>query len=574
MKNRLWAKALIVCVASLTVGCAQTEFNSLPLAPVSASVPAPFSAPGLTVAADFTNPQNNIGEVFDFFDVSVRTERANPKGVPAHFGRRKLVNTVRALGGWRNQDISGDTYQWDGAKYIYNFDAATDRIDAWLENDWDIFQIVLDNPPWAFQRGYKFVETPNGIDYLAKDRVGVYGNGLPPNDAAAWNAYIQAFMQHLIKTYGEDTVLSWRFRVGSEIDTRPQHWAGTRQQFFDHYKNTVDAVHAVLPSVAIGAQFREASFKGRYVDYTGNKENAYVLHFVEWAKKNKAHYDFIGISYYPIIVKESDLDPDHVYDFDLAPIRQHPDFDSNASLEIHEFKLISKMQKGGFVSVATSHGASFFAMFSKMILENNIKDVYQWGNQHKGRYSPEAMTQMALHGMIGNQLFSSQTLGRPKIPGNQVDAIFSRSHDRSEFDVLLYNFNAADLSYQPAELTRVELRVDRPVGSKFKVRVGKINRFSNLTDKFYAEFPKAAVLEKDGGWRVAQIHDTAAVNKRLNKDGQKKFQRMQSRHNKANTADWNDWQQAQVSKNMNGEAVIRIDTPIESFGVQKLEIRF
>jgi hypothetical protein len=566
MKNRLRLKALILGAAILTGGCAQTESNRLPFDPVS--------APGLTVAADFTDPQNNMGEVFDFFDVSVRTERANPKGVPAHFGRKKLVNTVRTLGGWRNEDISGDTYQWDGKKYIYNFDAATDRIDDWLRNDWDIFQIVLDNPPWAFQRGYTFVETPNGTDYLAKDRVGVYGNGLPPNDASAWNAYIQAFMQHLINTYGEDTVLSWRFRVGSEIDTRPQHWAGTRQQFFDHYKNTVDAVHAILPTATIGAHFREASFKSRYVDYTGNKEDSYALPFVKWAKDNKAHYDFIGVSYYPIIVNEASLDPEHIYSIDIAPIREHPDFNPDAGLEIHEFKLISKMQKGGFISVATSHGASFFAMLSKMILERDIKNVYQWGNQRNGHYSPDAMTQSMLHGMLGNQLFSSQTLGQTKITDNQVDGIFSRSDDGSKIDVLMYNFNAKDFSYQRPELTRVELRVDRAIGSEFRFRVGKINRFSNPTDKFYADFPKAGILEKNGGWRIAKVHHTAAVNKRLNEAGQKEFVRSLSKQVKTNAPNWSNWQKARVVGNMKGEAVIRIDTPIESFGVQKLEIRF
>ena len=208
-----------------------------------------------------------------------------------------------------------------------------------------IYQIVLDNPPWAFQRGYQFVETANGKDYLAKDRLGVYGNGLPPNDPNAWNQYIQAFIKHLVKTYGKEQVLSWRFRVGSEIDTRPQHWSGTRQQFFDHYKNTVEAVHKVLPTAKVGAHFREASFSSQYVDYTGNKENSYAVPFVQWAKHNNVHYDFIAVSFYPHITKSHELDLAHVYRHDIAPIQKHPDFHPNASVEIHEFMFISKMLK-------------------------------------------------------------------------------------------------------------------------------------------------------------------------------------------------------------------------------------
>ncbi|MFP5303633.1 hypothetical protein R2R70_20865, partial [Cobetia sp. SIMBA_158] len=87
----------------------------------------------------------------------------------------------------------------------------------------------------AFQRGYNFVNEPDGIHYLAKDRVGVYGNGLPPKDAKAWHNYISAFIKHLVSTYGEEKVNNWRFRIGSEIDTRPQHWAATQEEFFKHY---------------------------------------------------------------------------------------------------------------------------------------------------------------------------------------------------------------------------------------------------------------------------------------------------------------------------------------------------
>ena len=534
----------------------------------------PTNKPSVVVQADFTDSATQLGEVYDFFDVSVRTERANPKGVPAHFDRTKLVNTVRTLGGWRNQDLNGDTYQWDGEKYIYNFDAATDKIDSWLENDWDIFQIVLDNPPWAFQRGYTFVEKADGKNYLAKDRVGVYGNGLPPNDALAWNTYIQAFFKHLIATYGQEKVLSWRFRVGSEIDTRPQHWAGTRQQFFDHYKNTVEAVHAVLPSAIIGAHFREASFKSRYIDYTGNKENSYAVPFIEWAKLHNVHYDFIAISYYPHITKGHELDLQHVYDHDIAPIQLHPDLRPNTSVEIHEFKFISKMLKAGFVSVATSHGSSFFAMFSKMMLEKNLKEVFQWGNHRNGNYSADAMTQLALHGMLGKQVFASHTTGQSEVEDNEVAGIFSQSADRKDLDILLYNFNKKQFSYQTPETVRVALKVDVPVGSEFNYRIGKINRFNNIEDQFYAEFPQTQIFEKDGGWRINKIHQTAQVNRLLNKHGQSVFQKNKHKYPKANTLNWTDWQAAQVVTNAKGEAVVWIDSKIESFGVQKFEIRF
>ncbi|EWH10509.1 glycoside hydrolase family 39 [Catenovulum agarivorans DS-2] len=563
----------------LAAGCSTAPFQ--PKADNSQSAQA-----STQLFADFTSKQAQIGTIYDFFDVAVRTERGNPKGKPATFGRKAKVNTVRMLGGWYNQDISGDTYQWDGEKYIYNFAAATKRIDAWLDNDWDIFQIVLDNPPWAFQRGYKFVTEPDGKHYLAKDRVGVYGNGLPPKDAQAWNQYIQAFIQHLVTKYGKETVLSWRFRIGSEIDTRPQHWAATRQAFFDHYKNTVNAVKAVLPNATVGAHFREATHKSQYVDYTGNKEDAYAPYFVEWAKQNQVPYDFLAISYYPHITHPHEMDMQQVYQTQIAPILEHPDYNPNASFEIHEYKFIVKMLRAGFVSVATSHNSAFFAMLSKMMLENNIQEVFQWGNMRAGSYSPEAMTQLALHRMVGNKLYKNAISGAPNIEGNIIDGIFSQKADKSGFDILTFNFNKENMSYQKPEPIALELTTNKPAGSQFSYRVAQIDQTSNLDQLFMAEFPKANIPQSQGGWRKDDAHPTASITHALNKTGLKVFQLTKAKYGKINQLKWSEWQEAttQVSAESQVNAklqagsgkgsLIKIYNQLPSFTVQKYQVRW
>lgn len=527
----------------------------------------------MVLSTDFTKDDTKIGPLYDFFDVAVRTERGNPKSKPATFGRPPKVNTVRMLGGWYNQDLTGDTYQWDGEKYVYNFAAATQRIDSWIDNDWDIFQIVLDNPPWAFQRGHTFVEEPDGAHYLKKDKVGVYGNGLPPNDAKAWNKYIQDFITHLIERYGKERVASWRFRVGSEIDTRPQHWAATREEFFDHYSNTVAAIKTVLPRAKVGAHFREASHKSKYVDYTGNKENAYAPYFITWAKQNKVPYDFLAISYYPHITHPHEMDMDKVYANQVAPILEHADYNPEASFEIHEYKFIVKMKRAGFVSVATSHNSAFFAMLSKMMLKQNIKEVFQWGNMRDGSYSPEAMTQLALHSMLGNTVFENATTSDRTVQGNRIDGIFSVRKEGEGMDVLTFNFNNKNVSYLKPEPLTLAMKVDKPAGTRFQYRVAQIDRYTNIEQQFFNDFPKAMIVESQGGWRKADAHPTASVHNALNEEGQSVFHKNRDKYGKMDSLNWSEWQEGKT-EGISQHSDVIIQSLIPSFTVQKYEVRW
>lgn len=532
-----------------------------------------LSPSGITLKADFSDEKNKVGPIYDFFDVAVRTDKASPNSKPADFGQKPQVNTVRMLGGWVSKDVNGDAYKWDGKNFIYDFDKVTSRIDNWINNGWSIFQIVLDNPPWAFQRGLKFVEKPNGIDYLQKDANSVYGNGLPPNDPKAWHKFIADLSKHLVKKYGENTVSSWRFRIGSEIDTRPQHWVGTRQQFFDHYQNTVNALRSVLPDAKVGAHFREASFKGRYVDYTGNTEDAYAPHFISWAKANSIPYDFVAISYYPHIHKPNELDMQHVYEHDIAPIQQHPDWDSAASLEIHEFKLISEMQRAGFVSVSTSHGSSFFAMLAKLMLTKNIKEIFQWGTGKDGNYSPEALTQYALLPMIGNDLYDNTVSGLPLIDGNHIDGIFSKKPNSNEYDLLLFNFNKHSSAHKPPEKVHIDIKIPKLNKIRYQYRIGRINRRNNAEEMFIAAYPKARIPITDGGWWDSSVHPTASGAKGLNPEGMKVYLTNKHTYHESNMLDWSDWQSSEYLSEHDENGSIHIISEINSFAVQKIEIR-
>ncbi len=526
------------------------------------------------ISVDYTNDASNIGEVYNFFDVSVRTERGNlnPKS-SATFGNKAKVNSVRLLGGWYNQDLTADTYLWNGNEYVYNFEPATKRIDEWLDNEWDIFQLVLDNPPWAFQNGYEFVDEPDGVHYLKKDRVGVYGNGLPPSDSEAWNEYIQSFITHLIDRYGKEQVESWRFRVGSEIDTRPQHWSATRQEFFDHYENTVNAIHAVLPSAVVGVHFREATHKSKYIDYTGNKEDAYAPYFVTWAKEKEIPYDFLAISYYPMVIHPDEMDMDVVYNEQISPILDHEDYNKEASFEIHEFKYIVEMKRAGFASVESSHGSAFFAMFSKMMLENNIDKIFQWGNvKNDGFYNSEALTQLALVSMVGNDMYVNNVASTSSNNENVVDGIFTKRQDESGYDVLMYNFNKDDFSYKNDDSYRLTMKVDHPAGQPFRYRLAQLDQSNNREQMFFAEYDRATIPSNQGGWLNEGVHELTPIADALNEEGKKFFNSVKQKYSAANELQWSDWIHSSVEISSTDGEVINIDNTIPSFSVQRYEI--
>lgn len=549
---------------SLLLGC---SFNG----PLSA---AELDHPMVVLKADLTDASQVLSPIRNFWSVNARTERASLSSNPAHAVGKPKVSTVRMLGGWRNQDINGDAYKWNGTTYVYDWKVLTDRIDGWINGGWVIFQIVLDNPPWAFQRELTFVEEPDGVHYLENSRNGVYGNVLPPNDPQAWSDFIEALMHKLVATYGRETVRQWRFRVGSEIDTRPQHWAGTMEEFFTHYLNTVNAVHAVLPTALVGTHFREASYRGKYVDYLGKTENSYGADFVAWAKQNDVPYDFLAISYYPNINKAADQDMAEVYAHEIAPIKDHPDWNPTASFEIHEYKFLSKMLRANFVGVATTHGAAYFALLSKLAVENDIREIFQWGAHNEGLYSPDAMAQQILQSMVGNTAYRNTKRGAPRNQNTNIDSIITARPTGDGFDALVFSYDPKSSSYQTPESVRLSLKVTLPEGTKFSYRVARLDRETHGINRFFLDYPETEIPVADGGLRIPDRHISAPPAQALTPEGIEIFRRTAKNYAKYNELSWSDWNTGHTHNSGDQHSQISISGEIPSFAVHKYEIRF
>ncbi|WP_298878652.1 alpha-1,4-L-rhamnosidase [uncultured Polaribacter sp.] len=381
---------------------------------------------------------------------------------PARENKNAKFCIVRPLGGIAKKgiaDVTKDSYKWDtkSKKFYTDFTLLKKQIDGVFDKGLEIHQIVLDNPSWAFQRN------SNGILVGDSLKVATYGNAEPPRDYKAWANYLKEVMHFLIATYGSEKIVDIQFNIGREIGT-PSHWSGTREQFFEFYKISTIAIRAVLPKAKVGTHF-----------LWGSSKNAWGTDFVKWAYANKVHYDFVGVSYYPFYQRSERTNFDKVYAKDFAVIKDLPEWNTNAKLEMHEYSLIKSLSKAGnsFKKAPDAHQNSFMVGLMKMFYQNNMQNIFQWGDGSS--YLPASNLLLA---MQGNTYFESKKEGKQQEENNYIDAIFTKDAAKNKYNVLAYNYSA-NPNANNLETVKIKAIVNVKKGTKVKYRIAKYNKTAN-----------------------------------------------------------------------------------------------
>ena len=93
------------------------------------------------------------------------------------------------------------------------------------------------------------------------------GNITPPKDMAKWNALIQAFVTHLQSRYGAGEVNSWYFEVWNEPDLHNGFFTGSQSDYFNLYRNTVEAIRAVCPRCRVGGPATAVGWEADWLDF-------------------------------------------------------------------------------------------------------------------------------------------------------------------------------------------------------------------------------------------------------------------------------------------------------------------
>lgn len=415
----------------------------------------------ITLSADFTNAANMKNPMPYHLDVYNRISPVNGFNLPDNANASLCL--VRPLGGIIKNggvDLTRDTYRWNEVtkKFETDFTSLKTQIDHVLDAGFSIFQIVLDNPSWDFQRNDDG-SLPNNTY-----KTSTYGNAEPPKNTDAWAQYIRDVMNYLVTTYGQSEIEKIQFGVGREIGTAG-HWTGTQEEFFRFYKKTLEAIQTVLPKAKVGSHFLWGS--------AGAK--SWAPAFVRWCKTNNISYHFVGVSYYPFYHRAARTNFTEVYKNDFSVIKDVPEWDSHAKLEIHEFALIKSLNSAGnaFDSADDNHQNSFMVGLMKMFYENNMENVFQWGDGTT--YSPAREHLLALK---NNVYYSNKKTGNQKLNSNYVEGIFARSFSDNRYSIMAYNYNASPTSNTTENLT---LSIKLPVSgnTNYRVRSGVYNKSNN-----------------------------------------------------------------------------------------------
>ena len=404
--------------------------------------------------ADYTNTtrvKKNIQYPLNVFN---RISPINGFRRPENIDQASLC-LVRPLGGVATNgspDLDRDTYKWDGDKFITDFAPLKKQIDNVLNAGLDVYQIVLDNPSWDFQRDANG-NLPGG-SYLGE----TYGNAEPPTDFNAWAQYLRQVMNFLVTTYGREKLADIQFGIGREIGTRG-HWTGTQQEFFRFYRRSVEAVRSVMPEAKIGSHF-----------LWGSANNSWGTDFVKWCKENDVPYDFVGVSYYPAYNRANRTNFKQVYRDDFSVIKDIPEWNNDAKFEIHEFALTSSFGGNSFTSAPVEYQNSFLVGWMKQFFENDIENLFQWGT---GDHSAPANTEILE--LRGDTYHLNSINGTQNSSSNYVDAIFTSKPNSNELNIMAYNYNSNPNS-DTAEDLRFIANVNAPAGSSYRYRSAVFNR--------------------------------------------------------------------------------------------------
>lgn len=143
-----------------------------------------------------------------------------------------------------------------------------------------IYDFMLDNGVRPF---VELSFMPEAFATSANRIFSYRGNVSPPANWKDWHDMVQAFTAHCVKRYGAAEVAQWKFEVWNEPNLG--FWAGTKEQYFELYRQSVLAVKSVDRRIPVGGP--------------STAMLAWVPDFIQFCASNSLPVDFVSTHIYP-----------------------------------------------------------------------------------------------------------------------------------------------------------------------------------------------------------------------------------------------------------------------------------
>jgi xylan 1,4-beta-xylosidase len=126
------------------------------------------------------------------------------------------------------------------------------------------------------------------------------GNVSPPSSWKDWHDLVQAYTAHCVKRYGAAEVAQWKFEVWNEPNIG--FWAGSQEQYFELYRQSVLAVKSVDRRIAVGGP--------------ATAMLAWIPDFIRYCASKSLPVDFVSTHIYPSDPQVEIFGRDGMYPFE------------------------------------------------------------------------------------------------------------------------------------------------------------------------------------------------------------------------------------------------------------------